>query len=66
MPVQTKIEVALAAMIVVLLLVFTLALGIYRRTQIADYDVKFAHTEMSQVWNYCPYCGEKLDKGESK
>lgn len=35
-------------------------IGVYRRTQIADYNVKFAHTEMSNTWNYCPMCGECL------
>ena len=41
-------------------------LSTYERTKVADYDVKFAHYEMSSTWNYCPICGECLRESKNK
>ena len=46
--------------IIIMIIVFTFALATYERTKIADYDIKLAHYQMSEEWNYCPYCGECL------
>ena len=37
---------------------------LYTRTKIANYDVNLAHYEMSDEYDYCPYCGAKLTEGE--
>lgn len=45
---------------VILPIELVIAVAIWTRTNIADYDAKFAHYHMDT--KYCPYCGELLEE----
>ncbi len=55
-------NIGIAAFIVMIILPIELciAAAVWARTNIADYDVKFAHYHMDT--KYCPYCGELLEE----
>lgn len=55
-----KIEII--AIIIMIILPFELltAFAVWKRTNIAGYDVKLAHYQMNT--KYCPYCGELLEE----
>ena len=56
--------------LIIFLLVFIIIIqawlwiALYGRTKVANYDVKIAHYNMSNVYKYCPYCGEELEEVE--
>ena len=36
---------------------------VWTRTEVADYDVKAKHIQLStNGYSYCPYCGEELER----
>ena len=50
---------------VVLFLELFIAMVVWARTEIADYDVKAEHAHLStNGYAYCPYCGEELERGK--
>ena len=55
---NTKIIAFIIMIILPIELVIAAAVG--ARTNIASYDVKYAHYQMDT--KYCPYCGELLEE----
>lgn len=45
---------------IILPIELVIAVAVFARTDIANYDVKLAHCQMDT--KYCPYCGELLDE----
>lgn len=40
-----------------------IAVTVWTWTEVADYDVKAKHAQLStNGYTYCPYCGEKLER----
>ena len=39
---------------------------LYQRTKITNYDVNLVHYNMSDKYDYCPYCGAELTEREDK
>ena len=61
-----KKNIIIFLLIVLWIFTMTAMAATYKRTQIADYDVKLEHMMMSHTYNYCPICGEKLESEDKE
>ena len=55
-----KTKLIAVILMIILPIELGIAVAVIIRTNIAGYDVKFAHYHMDT--KYCPYCGELLEE----